>query len=70
VGGGDGATISAKNRTTWAFRLLNATYDKEKDTVESLNTEKIPASEDEQAKEKIRNIASYLNSKSNTLIKQ
>jgi multimeric flavodoxin WrbA len=60
-GGGEGNCEEAVRRANWTFKLLNASFDKEKDTAKSLKTDTIPASEDEEAINKVRELAEHLN---------
>ena len=60
VGGGDGGPEKAIGLSQWIFSRLNA-KGFENQMVFSLNTDDIPASEDNKAIEKVKEIARYFN---------
>jgi len=59
VGGGDGAPNMAINYASGVFKRLNVSFD---DMVLSLNTDRVPAIQDENAVQKVKQIAYKLNS--------
>lgn len=60
VGGGDGSPTPAVNMSNFVFKSLNAKA-LETNTAFSLKTDEIPASEDEEAIQKAKQIALYFN---------
>ena len=60
VGGGDGRPEPAINMTKWMFKHMKAHFD-ENNNVFSLNTDKLPAKEDQNALIKISEIAARIN---------
>lgn len=65
VGGGAGRPDKAIDIAKHMCNKLNASLDREKDIVTSLKTDTIPTSQDEEAINKVKDIANYLNSNCN-----
>lgn len=60
VGGGDGKPDKAIDLAKWMFKKMNAIYDEE-NTVFSLSTDNVPASEDKEALIKVKKMINRFN---------